>query len=104
MLKKNKKPTSATAVPAAVVRVTGSTSSYVSREQALSDLLAIADYFKQMEPQSPLPSMLNRAVVWANLSWSDLMEKVLDNEESLGVVYALTGINAAEEDAIGPSS
>ena len=67
-----------------------------NRQQALQQLLLVSEYFKQHEPQSPLPGMIERVVNWAKLPWSDLMEKVLSDTSSLEHVFRLTGVNKEE--------
>lgn len=64
-----------------------------TRTRALRELLLIADYFMQSEPQSPIPTMLNRVVDWANLSWSDLMNELMSDSSELDKVLLLTGVN-----------
>ena len=63
----------------------------LSREAALAEIMKLADYFAETEPQSIIPYMLRRVVDWAKLPTPDLLAKIINNSAELSQVYALTG-------------
>ena len=67
------------------------------RQQALQTLLSVGRYFKQHEPQSPIPYMLERVVSWADLAWPDLIARVVQNPSEMEHIFNLTGIHTQEE-------
>jgi len=64
-----------------------------NREEALHHLLIIADYFRNTEPQSLLPYILERANRWGKLSLPALLEEIVSNESARQEVFNLTGLN-----------
>jgi type VI secretion system protein ImpA len=63
-----------------------------NREQALALLLAIADFFKRTEPQSPLPYLLQRTINLGRLSFPDLLKALVNEEGARKFTYDLLGI------------
>ena len=61
------------------------------RNSALAEILKVADYFAQTEPQSIVPYMLRRVVDWAKLPAPELLAKIINNSAELNQVYALIG-------------
>ncbi|QKZ02384.1 type VI secretion system protein TssA [Pseudomonas eucalypticola] len=81
-------PTSAKAAPGAL-RTTP-----VSREEAFSMLAGVVQYFKQAEPHSPVPYLVERAIKWGNMpleSW--LSDVIKDN----GVVDSIKDVLGTKE-------
>ena len=69
-----------------------SDSTQISSKQHACDLLdAIALYFENNEPHSPVPYLLRRAVRWSNLSLPELLGEIMPNEQSLHHSYRLIG-------------
>ncbi len=68
-------------------------SDIVSRIQAIEQLKKIAMYFRQTEPQSPLPDLLNRAVRWGNMPFSDLLKEIIKDESVRNNAYELIGLD-----------
>ncbi|MBS0352008.1 MAG: type VI secretion system protein TssA [Proteobacteria bacterium] len=62
------------------------------REQALENLVAIAQFFRDTEPHSPLPYILERAVRWGKMALPDLLKELLQDESSKKQLNQLTGI------------
>jgi type VI secretion system protein ImpA len=62
------------------------------REQALAQIVEIADFFSEIEPHSPLPYLLNKAVHWANLPLPELLSTLIHEPTVLDDVFKLTGI------------
>lgn len=67
-----------------------------SREDALNQLLVIANYFRQTEPHSPLCGALERVVEWGNASLQELMLKLIPDASARAIYTQLTGIDLGE--------
>lgn len=75
------------AIPAGAVR---------SRQEALRRLAEVADYFRQVEPHSPVSYLVRRAVRWGNLSLEEWLAEVLKDGVTLDQVRELLGMNSSE--------
>ncbi len=62
-----------------------------SKEQALSALINIANFFRVREPQSPVPHLLEQAVRWSQLSLPELLAEIVPNPDFLAHCYKLIG-------------
>lgn len=67
-----------------------------SREDALNQLLVVANYFKQTEPHSPLCGAIERVVEWGNMSLQELMMALIPDTSSRSIYTQLTGIDLGE--------
>lgn len=67
-----------------------------SREDALNQLLVVANYFRQTEPHSPLCGAIERVVEWGNLSLQELMLALIPDASSRSIYTQLTGIDLGE--------
>lgn len=54
-----------------------------SRELAISQMLSIAHFFRQTEPSSPVPFLMERAARWANMTLTEWLEEMLTDSGSL---------------------
>ena len=54
-----------------------------SREKAISQMLSIAHFFRQTEPSSPVPFLIERAVRWTNMTLAEWLEEMLSDHNSL---------------------
>ena len=54
-----------------------------SRETAINQMLLAAQYFRQHEPSSPVPMLMDRAVRWASMSLTEWLEEMVRDEGSL---------------------
>ena len=63
-----------------------------NREDMLRDLARIADYFRRFEPQSPLSLTLDEAIRRARLSWNELLEEVVENQDLRNTMLMQLGI------------
>jgi len=67
----------------------------MNREQAVSQMLAIARYFRQTEPSSPVPFLMERAARWANMTLTEWLDEMLTDSSSLrDINHVLTGQTA----------
>jgi len=63
-----------------------------NRTLALQTLLQIAKFFRQTEPHSPIPYLLERTVKWGKMSLHDLLNELIADEKAREQVCDLTGI------------
>ena len=89
--------TAAGAEPAGVAALPVATRA-VTREDMLRELGKIADFFRKSEPQSPLPLTLDDAIRRARLSWQELLEEVVANEEARNAMLLQLGIRPPKKD------
>lgn len=77
------------------------TNAAATREQALADLQAIADYFLENEPHSPIYLLLKRAIRWGGMSLPELLEELVgDNGAVHQRIEHLAGLESAEHKAV----
>jgi len=55
----------------------------LSRDLAISQMLSIAHFFRQSEPSSPVPFLMERAARWANMTLTEWLEEMLTDSGSL---------------------
>lgn len=64
----------------------------MSRELAISQMLTIAEYFRQTEPSSPVPFLMERAARWATMTLPEWLEEMLKDNSSINEINnVLTG-------------
>lgn len=68
-----------------------------SRAEAYRALGQAAEFLLQVEPHSPVPYLVKRAVRWGGLSLSELFDELFDIADPKSV-YRLLGIRGAEEE------
>lgn len=64
-----------------------------SREAAYAQLAVIAKFLKGVEPHSPTPYLIDRAVKWGNLSLSEVIQDMTANGTSIEQSLQILGIN-----------
>ncbi len=69
-----------------------------SRQDALKRLTDIAEYFSKNEPNSPLPSLIQRAVKWGNMPFDALVQDMIKNDEVVSQVRQTLGFNTSSDD------
>lgn len=67
-----------------------------SRADAYAKLAGIASYLKKIEPHSPAPYLMMRAVTWGNMTLPQLLSELNTENSDIRQLYALLGIG--EED------
>ncbi len=72
-----------------------------TREDALRQLLQLADYFRSNEPQSPIAASLEDAVRRARMSFADLLAELLPDESAWRVALTNAGIRPPAPPAEG---
>lgn len=61
----------------------------MTREQALRQIKSIAQFFRQTEPTSPVPFLMDRAFSWANMTLTEWLDEVLTDKNSLDGLHQL---------------
>ncbi|MBN9614633.1 MAG: hypothetical protein BGO25_06830 [Acidobacteriales bacterium 59-55] len=67
-----------------------------SREDAYTRLAEISDFLSQLEPHSPVPYLLQRAIAWGGMNLSELLPELLQDQVALrevGTLLRLHGNN-----------
>ncbi|MEO8735808.1 MAG: type VI secretion system ImpA family N-terminal domain-containing protein [Edaphobacter sp.] len=67
-----------------------------SREDAYTRLAEISEFLSQLEPHSPVPYLLQRAIAWGGMSLSELLPELLQDQVALkevGILLRLDGSN-----------
>lgn len=64
----------------------------MSRDLAITQMLTIAHYFRQTEPSSPVPMLMERAARWANMPLAEWLVEMVGDERSLAEInFVLNG-------------
>lgn len=69
-----------------------------SRSEAYRLLSDAADYLMTTEPHSPVPYLVKRAVSWGNMSLSELLAEIVNDQSDLHAIHSLLGLRLREED------
>ena len=68
-----------------------------SREQAFTQLRAIAQFFRQAEPHSPISYLLDKAVKWGGMSLNELIPELIPDSSSRNHYSDLTGVRVEDD-------
>ena len=63
-----------------------------SREQVLNSLKQAAEFFRKTEPHSPISYALEQVVHWSGLSLPELLQELIDDNNSRNHYFRLAGI------------
>lgn len=74
---------------------------FSDRERAYQALAEIAEFLMQVEPHSPVPYLLRRAVRWGELNTAELYQEIFMRSNAQINVFELLGIQAGS-DEVGP--
>ena len=77
----------AESVPAKVAR-----SGWKNRKEAYATLESLADYLSAVEPHSPTPYLLRRAVKWGSMPLPELMAEIIREEGDLNRLANVLGL------------
>jgi type VI secretion system protein ImpA len=95
-------------VPEEIVKqaTKGVCDSKLNREQALSTLLEIAQFFKEQEPHSPISYMLERTVRWGYMNLAELVQEIFVDPNAQYAYCKMVGIELPEvfQDAMPSNS
>lgn len=64
-----------------------------NRQQAYAQLQVIADHLAEIEPHSPTPYMIRKAVSWGNMSFADVMSELSQEGGDILKILKLLGIH-----------
>jgi type VI secretion system protein ImpA len=67
-----------------------------SRTEAYQLLAAIADYLNTVEPHSPTPYLIRRAVTWGSMSLEELLLELVRDRSDLASIYTLLGMKQGD--------
>jgi type VI secretion system protein ImpA len=67
-----------------------------SRGDALRRLSEVAEYFRQVEPHSPISYLVDRAVTWGYMSFDRLLEELIKDTGVRGQIGELLGLKRGE--------
>ena len=70
-----------------------------SRQDALKRLSDIAEYFRKNEPNSPVSSLIQRAVKWGNMPFEALIQDMVKDDGVVSQVRQTLGFNTASGDS-----
>lgn len=87
------KPGAVATVPGAAPRVPAD-GPMQSREQALAQLRAVAEFFRRTEPHSPVAYLAERAARWGEQPLHAWLRSVVKDEASLATLEELLGVEA----------
>ena len=73
-----------------------------SREDAYRIIQEAADYLYKIEPHSPTPFLIRKAISWGHLSFEQLMNEVVQDQGSIADMRRLLGLDSAGR-LTGPS-
>lgn len=68
-----------------------------NRAEAYQRLAEAADYLMRVEPHSPVPHLVKRAVSWGNMSFADLIQELVNDRNNLYGIYQLLGLSDPNE-------
>lgn len=67
-----------------------------TRDDALSRLREVAEFFRQTEPHSPVPYLIQRAINWSRMSFDQLLVELVKDKNSRNEINSTLGIGVAE--------
>lgn len=77
-------------------RAPATTGALRSRSDAYRQLSAIADYLQKIEPHSPTPYLIRRAVAWGSMPLTDLLQELMEGNGNVAEIFRLLGIKDLE--------
>lgn len=83
--------------PSAAAKRTGRVGSLESREDAYRMLHEAAAYLKQIEPHSPTPYLVLKAVAWGDKTLDDLLREFVRDGLNLEALFTILGIEHGED-------
>lgn len=89
---KEPEPGSEPPVEAAPAEPAPASSGWKNRKEAYATLGALADYLSAVEPHSPTPYLLRRAVKWGNMPLPELMAEIIREEGDLNRLSNVLGL------------
>ena len=72
-------------------------SAIASRAEAYRMLLSAANYLREIEPHSPTPFLVMKAVSWGDKSLDDLLRQFVSEGLNLEALFTVLGIEPPDE-------
>ena len=69
-----------------------------NRADAYRVLSMVTEYLMRIEPHSPAPYLIKRAISWGSMPLSTLLQELLDGNSDLSTIYKLLGIRDVPQD------
>jgi type VI secretion system protein ImpA len=63
----------------------------LTRDEAFTQLAGIAQFFKQTEPQSPVPYLIERAIKWGNMPLEGWLNDVIKDSNVVDSIRDVLG-------------
>jgi len=63
-----------------------------SRDEAYRKLREVAEYLRKTEPHSPVPPLIDRAVRWGNMTFENLFDDVVKNQDVRSQTKEMLGL------------
>ncbi len=63
-----------------------------NREQAYGILSEVASYLERIEPHSPTPYLIHRAIAWGDMNLSQVVSNVINEDGSLGLLLDILNV------------
>jgi type VI secretion system protein ImpA len=79
--------------PSLVTSGSPTVSGLSGRQEAYERLREIADYLARIEPHSPVPLLLRRAIRWGSLDFNDLLAEMIRSPQGIEEVQELLSLN-----------
>jgi type VI secretion system protein ImpA len=71
--------------------------SITSRDEAYRRLAEAAEYLSRIEPHSPAPYLVKRAILWGSMSLPELLREVVRNQTELSEIFRLLEMGNVEK-------
>ena len=68
-----------------------------SREDAYRILQEVGQYLEAIEPHSPTPYLLRRAVAWGGMSFAQLLDELVRDPSDVRIIYEFLGLPPSKE-------
>ena len=68
-----------------------------TREQAYVQVSEIADYLENVEPHSPTPFLLRKAITWGSMNLQDLLKEFSESGLELSQIQQWIGIKTGKK-------
>lgn len=99
--KKREKKQSSTDVPYVPSSKKPSFHAIESREQAYGILGEVADYLERIEPHSPTPYLIRRAIIWGGMSLPQVFADTLTNGNDLSLLLDVLNVEKNQKENVG---
>lgn len=82
------------------LKVSADELSFRTREDAYHVLSMIASYLQRIEPHSPTPYLIRRAVAWGGMEFGELMQELIRDRSEYGELMRLLHLDVADAEKL----